>query len=199
MGIFASKCTRLETKARLCAPSLVSARSYTAAPFPFCQSLHQMKVPHRHSVPLSFCPLGPSGLAHMKKLRPWLLPFFLVCIVLQGSEWSSHLGAVGREFKRADQLAEVAERASKLLREAVGDAKDTADAGVAESLDFEGGVEGFRVALGSDESSLPNGVAESPMGSASLVAMPLSIFEAASSSVLLGGAALGWKKPRKLC
>jgi hypothetical protein len=89
----------------------------------------------------------------MKKLRPWLLPFFFVCIVLQGSEWSSHLGAVGREFKRADQLAEVAERASKLLSEAVGDIKDTADAGVAESLDFEGGVEGFRVTMGTCGSS----------------------------------------------
>jgi hypothetical protein len=158
-----------------------------------------MKVPHRHSVPLSFCPLGPSGLAHMKKLRPWLLPFFFVCIVLQGSEWSSHLGAVGREFKRADQLAEVAERASKLLSEAVGDVKDTVDAGVAESLDFEGGVEGFRVAPGTGGSSLLNGVAESPTGSVSLAAVPLAIFEAVSRSVLLGGAAFGWKKPRKLC
>ena len=102
-----------------------------------------MNVPHRHSVPLSFCPLGPSGLAHIQKLRPWLLPFFFVCIVLQGSAWSSHLGAVGREFRRADQLAEVADRASKLESEAVGDVKDTADVGVVQSLDFGGGVEGF--------------------------------------------------------
>lgn len=102
-----------------------------------------MNVPHRHSVPFSFCPLGPSGLAHIQKLRPWLLPFFFVCIVLQGSACSSHLGAVGREFKRADQLAEVAERASKLLSEAVGDVKETADAGVTQSWDFEGGVDGF--------------------------------------------------------
>ena len=53
------------------------------------------------------------------------------------------MGAVGRELKRADQLAEVAERASKLLSEAVGDVKETADAGVTQSWDFEGGVDGF--------------------------------------------------------
>jgi hypothetical protein len=40
------------------------------APLPFCQSLDQMNVPHRHSVPFSFCPLGPNGLAHIQKLRP---------------------------------------------------------------------------------------------------------------------------------
>ena len=159
----------------------------------------QLKVPQRHSVPFSFCPLGPSGLAHMKKLRPWLLPFFFVCIVLQGSAWSSHLGAVGREFKRADQLADVADRASKLLSEAVGDVKDTADAGVADSLDLEGGVEGFRVALGSDGSSLLNGAVESSMVSVSFVSVPLSTFKVVSLSVLLGGTAFGWKKPRKLC
>lgn len=34
------------------------------------QSLHQMKVPQRHSVPFSFAPLGPSGRAHIQKLRP---------------------------------------------------------------------------------------------------------------------------------
>lgn len=135
----------------------------------------------------------------MKKLRPWLLPFFFVCIVLQGSAWSSHLGAVGREFKRADQLADVADRASKLLSEAVGDVKDTADAGVADSLDLEGGVEGFRVALGSDGSSLLNGAVESSTVSVSFVSVPLSTFKFVSLSVLLGGTAFGWKKPRKLC
>jgi hypothetical protein len=100
------------------------------APLPFCQSLDQMNVPHRHSVPFSFCPLGPNGLAHIQKLRPWLLPFFFVCIVLQGSPWSSHLGAVGRELSSADQVADVAERASKFEREVVGEGCVLTDAGV---------------------------------------------------------------------
>lgn len=59
------------------------------------QSLHQTKVPHLHPVPLSFSPLGPNGLAHIQKLLPWLLPFFFVCMDLQGSSWPSHRGAMG--------------------------------------------------------------------------------------------------------
>lgn len=56
-----------------------------------------MNVAHLHCVPFSLAPLGPSGRAHIQKLRPWFEPFFLVSMVLHGSVWSSHSGATGRE------------------------------------------------------------------------------------------------------
>ena len=49
------------------------------------QSEHQIKVGHLHCVPRSLLPLGPSGRAHIQKLRPWLEPFFFVSMVLHGS------------------------------------------------------------------------------------------------------------------
>jgi hypothetical protein len=63
--------------------------------YPALKSLHHMNVGHRHCVPFSFVPVGPSGLEHIQKLRPWFSPFFLVCILLHGSSWLSHNGAAG--------------------------------------------------------------------------------------------------------
>ena len=59
------------------------------------QSLHQMKVWHRHCVFFSFAPEGPSGRGHIQKDLPRFIPGFFVRSVMQGSSWPSHLGAAG--------------------------------------------------------------------------------------------------------
>lgn len=51
-----------------------------------------MNVEHRHSVPFSLFPLGPSGREHIQNDRPWFIPGFLVTSVMQGSSWPSHRG-----------------------------------------------------------------------------------------------------------
>ena len=54
-----------------------------------------MNVPHRHCVPLSFWPDGPSGRAHIQNERPQLKPLFFVSMLMHGSLCPSHRGAAG--------------------------------------------------------------------------------------------------------
>lgn len=72
---------------------------------------------------------------------------------LQGSEWSSHRGATGRE-KRADHVCEVAERASRLSKLVVGEGGSVvtvrADVGVANGLRVRG-VVGSSVEVGAGD------------------------------------------------
>lgn len=49
------------------------------------QSLHQIKVGHRHCVFFSLAPDGPSGRGHIQNDRPRFMPGFLVRRVMQGS------------------------------------------------------------------------------------------------------------------
>lgn len=57
------------------------------------QSLAQINVGHRHCVPFSFSPLGPSGRGQIQKARPQFMPGFLVVRLMHGSWWLSHKGA----------------------------------------------------------------------------------------------------------
>lgn len=72
-GVYSIQCLFVIT-ADIYYPSPVgSGKLFETSPFsalPGCQSEHHMKVGHRHSVPLSLLPLGPSGRAHIQKLRP---------------------------------------------------------------------------------------------------------------------------------
>lgn len=56
------------------------------------QSLAQMNVPHLHCVPVSFCPLGPIGLAHIQNCLPQFTPGFFVVSSVHGSACPSHRG-----------------------------------------------------------------------------------------------------------
>lgn len=66
------------------------------------QSLAQMNVGHRHCVPLSFSPLGPSGRGQIQNARPRFIPGFFVVKLMHGSWWLSHKGT-GFFVKSLDQ------------------------------------------------------------------------------------------------
>lgn len=51
-----------------------------------------MNVGHRHCVPFSFSPLGPSGRGQIQKARPQFMPGFFVVKLMHGSWWLSHRG-----------------------------------------------------------------------------------------------------------
>src|SRR4051794_3482392 len=66
------------------------------------QSLAQINVGHRHCVPFSFTPLGPSGRGQIQNERPRFIPGFLVVKLMQGSWCPSH-GGTGFLVKSFDQ------------------------------------------------------------------------------------------------
>lgn len=55
-------------------------------------SLAQINVAHRHCVPFSLLPLGPSGRGQIQNARPQLTPGFFVVKLIHGSWWLSHFG-----------------------------------------------------------------------------------------------------------
>lgn len=56
------------------------------------QSLAQINVGHRHCVPFSLFPVGPTGLWQIQNALPQLIPGFFVVRLTQGSWWPSQFG-----------------------------------------------------------------------------------------------------------
>lgn len=56
------------------------------------QSLAQINVGHRHCVPFSLFPVGPTGLWQIQNALPQLTPGFFVVRLTQGSWWPSQFG-----------------------------------------------------------------------------------------------------------
>lgn len=86
---------------KLCKYSFAAQFHVSGCDDPF-QSLAQMKVGHRHCVPFSFSPLGPSGRGQIQKARPRFMPGFFVVRLMHGSWWLSQSGR-GFLVKSLDQ------------------------------------------------------------------------------------------------
>lgn len=101
------------------------------------QSLAHRNVGHRHCVPFSLFPLGPSGRGQIQNARPQLIPGFLVVMRTHSSWWPSQGG--GRFLvKSFDQ--------SSLL--AMGSMTVSESGGWSWDWDGEGGIGSEGVGLG---------------------------------------------------